>query len=91
MLQQKVAQNGTTLFRGIPVHGMLIHGTSLHGNLVLGNDTFSTCSWNDMVHGKLHSQLALPVMNQWLMTGRDSFWLTELRRKGTKLGEGERQ
>jgi len=42
-------------FHGIPVHGMLIHGMSLHGISVHVNDTFSTCSWNDMVHGRLHS------------------------------------
>ncbi len=35
--------------------------------------------------------LALSVMShhRWLMTGRTSFCLTELRGKGTKLGEGE--
>jgi hypothetical protein len=28
---------------------------SLYGILVHGNDTFSICSWNDKVHGMLHS------------------------------------
>jgi hypothetical protein len=40
-------------------------------------------------------ELVLPVMDyhRWLMTGRTSFWtsfwLTELRGKGAKLGEGK--
>jgi hypothetical protein len=37
-------------------------------------------------------ELVLPVMSHlwwWLMTGRTSFWLTELRGEGTKLGEGK--
>jgi hypothetical protein len=49
------------------------------------------------MEGSIHQQptyleLALPVMSHhWrLMTGRDSFWLTELRGKETKLGEEER-
>jgi hypothetical protein len=85
---------GTTSFHGITVHGMSIHGMSLHG-LVHGNDPFSPCSWNDMVHGMLHSlptflELAcLSWATWWLMTSRASFWLTELRGKGTKQGEGK--
>jgi hypothetical protein len=37
-------------------------------------------------------ELALPAIShhRWLMTDRASFWLTELRGKGTKLGEWER-
>ncbi len=44
-------------------------------------------------------ELALPVVShhrwlmKWLITGRawTSFWLTEMRGKGTRLGEGERK
>jgi len=35
-------------------------------------------------------QLALACHEPpWLMTGRASFWVIELRGKGTKLGEGK--
>ncbi len=41
------------------------------------------------VNPSTYLELVLPVI-WWLMIGRTSFWLTELRGKGTKLGERER-
>ncbi len=69
---------------------------SIHSILDHGNDTLSTCSWNDMVHGMLHSITtnlsgASPACHKKVMTGKASFRLAELRGKVTKLGEGERQ
>ncbi len=56
--REKRAKQGTMSFHGIHVHGMLVHGMSLDGILVHVNDTFSTCSWNDMVHGMFQWWLA---------------------------------
>jgi len=75
---------------------MLIHGMSLHGFWFMEMTLLApvhgmTWFMEYSIHYQNYLELALPVMchHRRLMTGRASFWLTELRGKGTKLCEGE--